>query len=192
MKVLVHPRKVNWAMRDFINAASDVQYMAEADFDGENYFNIVWAKRMVKMIEGHNGFCTFTDRIFGKFEEYFKIKYDFTEIYGQPMKWFREDFISRCPMARGFANITLTLLHELGHIETEIINFNFNRDKVEKELIEKRLANQISNKEMNFTYFRFPDEMAATEWAILWLKDPAHRKLAKEFEKKFFACFKNS
>lgn len=192
MKVLVHPRKVKWVMRDFINAASNVQYIVEADFDGENYSNIIWAKRTVKMIKGHEGFCTFTDRTFGKFEEYFKIKYDLDDIYSQSMKWFREDFVSRCPAARGFANITLTLLHELGHIETEILDFNFNREKAEGDLLLRRLREEITAKEMNFAYFRFPDETAATEWAILWLKDPEHRKMAKAFEKKFFACFKTT
>ena len=30
-------------------------------------------------------------------------------------KAFRKDFVQRCLMARGFANVTLSILHEIGH-----------------------------------------------------------------------------
>ena len=43
---------------------------------------------------------------------------------------------------------------------------------------------------INFEYFKLPDEKAATDWAIEWLSHPENRRKAKEFEKKFFACFK--
>ena len=36
-------------------------------------------------------------------------------------KMFRKDFVSRCPLARGFANVTLSVLHEIGH--------HFNREE---------------------------------------------------------------
>jgi O-antigen/teichoic acid export membrane protein len=39
-------------------------------------------------------------------------------------------------------------------------------------------------------YFLLPDEMSATDWAVEWLQDAEHRRIAKAFEKKFFACFK--
>ena len=42
---------------------------------------------------------------------------------------------------------------------------------------------------LNNAYFQMPDETAATEWAIKWLSNPENRKIAKAFEKKFFACF---
>jgi hypothetical protein len=35
---LVKPRKVVWTMRDFINAASDLEHIIEGDFDGEKYY----------------------------------------------------------------------------------------------------------------------------------------------------------
>lgn len=38
-------------------------------------------------------------------------------------------------------------------------------------------------------YYFLPDERAATEWAIEWLKNSENRKIAKKFEKEFFECF---
>ena len=49
---IVKPRKIVWVMRDFINAVSDLEYILEADFDGEKYSNTIKAKRTVKLVEG--------------------------------------------------------------------------------------------------------------------------------------------
>ena len=88
-------------------------------------------------------------------------------------KLFRIDFIERCPLGRGFANVTLSILHELGH--------HFNREPFifmenVKEYIEAD----------NTDHFKFPCEMVATDWAIEWLQDESNRKVAKAFEKDFF------
>ena len=84
-------------------------------------------------------------------------------------KMFRADFIRRCPLGRGFSNVTLSILHEIGH--------HFNReefifaDKVEGDTMEEHLT--------------LPCEIVATDWAIKWLQDPIHRKIAKKFERDF-------
>ena len=89
-------------------------------------------------------------------------------------KLFRDNFVSNCPLARGFSNITLTLLHECGHWMTRsnlnIIEYDKMRDKA--------YTMQM--------YMAIPWEMLATQWAICWLYDPCNRKVAKEFEKKYF------
>lgn len=87
-------------------------------------------------------------------------------------KDFRADFVYRCPMARGFANVTLSILHEIGH--------HFNREEY---------INQDPTEYDNATgiwHFMLPCEIVATDWAIEWLQEKAHRVLAKEFERKFF------
>ena len=101
-------------------------------------------------------------------------------------RYFRQDFINRCPFARGFADVTLSVLHEIGHRMTDdLIPKDYDRERAE---INCFLAAE-SLKEANKYYFALPDETLATNWAINWLQNPENRKIAKAFEKKFFACF---
>ena len=87
-------------------------------------------------------------------------------------KDFRNDFISRCPLARGFAHVTLSILHELGH--------HYNREPfMEMDLDEYNRAEGLA-------HFKLPCEMIATDWAIAWLQSPYNRKVAKAFERDFF------
>ena len=88
---------------------------------------------------------------------------------------FRKDFTTRCPLAKGFADVTISILHEMGHYATRD---NFNADVYEKQVAEVG-ADQ-------WEYMKIPYEMLATCWAICWLMDPDNRKLAKSFEKNFF------
>ena len=89
-------------------------------------------------------------------------------------KEFRRDFIKRCPMAQGFATITLELLHECGHWKTrEVIN----------SVIYNRQVEKVDNQK---DYMMIPYEHLATDWAIAWLQNPANRGLAKFFERLYF------
>lgn len=90
-------------------------------------------------------------------------------------KAFRANFISRCPLAQGFANVTISVLHECGHFATRD---NFNGDVYTKQT-------EKAGEDMN-AYMAIPYEMLATCWAICWLMDPDNRKEAKNFEKNFF------
>jgi hypothetical protein len=122
--------------------------------------------------------------------ETFRIGYDVEDIAGNGNKGhadFSVNFYSRCPMAKGFANITLILLHELGHICTDgdLEDWSW-LDRV--EALDDIGEKCKTRREKNFAYFKLPDEKAATDWAIEWLQNPENRKLAKAFEKKFFAC----
>lgn len=135
-------------------------------------------------------------------EHMFRIEYDFDFLF-DTVKPFEYDFRNRCNMAKGFADVTIVLLHELGHIMTdsEII---FDRNETENNLdeiidnafenieelnITENKKNKIYRLITNYYYQRMPDEWAATEWAIQWLNDKQNRKIAKEFEKKFFSCW---
>lgn len=89
-------------------------------------------------------------------------------------KIFRKDFVERCPMAKGFSNITITLLHEAGHWATRSLM---------NEAVYSKMAEQAESQEM---YMKIPWEHLATEWAICWLHCPFNRKMAKLFEKDFF------
>lgn len=89
-------------------------------------------------------------------------------------KIFRKNFVERYSSAQGFANITLTLLHECGHWMTRSI-----ADPVEYDKMVARAWSMYS-------YLNIPWERIATEWAICWLCSPANRKVAKAFEKEYF------
>lgn len=92
-------------------------------------------------------------------------------------KLFRKDFIERFPSGRGFANITISILHELGHWATQ--------DQVDWEAYYEEIKPLHG-----LDYFHCHGEMVATNWAIEWLKDPEHRKIAKQFECNIFKALK--
>jgi len=90
----------------------------------------------------------------------------------QSDKDFRIDFISRCPLAQGFANVTISILHEIGHF---FHPFEFLACDVDEY-----------NNAIGKDHFKLECEIVATNWAIEWLQDKNHRKIAKEFERYFF------
>ena len=90
-------------------------------------------------------------------------------------KAFRKDFTARCPLAKGFADVTISVLHECGHFAT--------RDNMNADVYNKQVEQAGEDME---AYMAIPYEMLATCWAICWLMDPDNRKEAKNFEKNFF------
>lgn len=87
-------------------------------------------------------------------------------------KAFRKNFVQRCPLARGFSDITISILHEIGHYFTkEYLTFEYYAES----------ENLIGEE-----YFNIPAEKVATDWAIDWLQNPTHRKMAKAFERAFY------
>lgn len=88
-------------------------------------------------------------------------------------KAFRENFISRCPSASEFSNVTLMLLHEIGHWFTR---FDFD----EMEDMKQRFMVETDDEYMNL-----PCEYLATEWAIAWIDTEEHKPIARQFEKNF-------
>ena len=84
-------------------------------------------------------------------------------------KSFRKNFVSRCPLAKGFANVTISILHELGH--------HFNREAYVFSTI---------NEDDYDSHYDIPYEIVATDWAIEWLQNAENRKMAKAFEREYF------
>lgn len=80
-------------------------------------------------------------------------------------KAFKDFFIKHCPMAKDFNNITISLLHEIGHIM----------------MVDESYGEQIKTED-NEKYFNSHDEWIATEWAINFLIN--NTKLLRKFEKK--------
>ena len=89
-------------------------------------------------------------------------------------KAFRKNFIEQYPSAQGFSNITITLLHECGHWATRSVMDIVEYDKMKNKAYTQRM------------YMDIPWEQLATMWAICWLASPVNRKIAKEFEHKYF------
>ena len=89
-------------------------------------------------------------------------------------KLFRKDFIKRCPLAKGFSNVTLAILHECGHWMTRSAFDVIAWSKVMEDV------------DSMDDYVKSPYEMLATQWAICWLYCKENRKEAKKFEKRFF------
>lgn len=86
---------------------------------------------------------------------------------------FRLDFIHRYAPARELMDITITILHEIGHYFTR---FDYDMDE---DYILRRKASTMSE------YLRIPCERLATDWAIAWLHDLEHWAIAKQFEADF-------
>ncbi len=162
----IHPRKVERFMKEFADKAilDTGTDLIKTHFKYKGYF--------AAMLYGYypHGIAD--------------IVYGFEDLQDDSQKQFRKDFVSRCKIAKGFADITLDILHEIGHFATEEVSRSYDR----RQAILK-LYRDFPQAVINFKYFGLPDEKAATDWAIDWLSISDHRKIAKDFEKKFFSCF---
>lgn len=193
---LIKPRKVVWVMRDFVNSINSVTYTdyilppktTENQTKEELFARLrsaqeveYLAKIVLRQSPKDRGFAICTSDIG---DPTISMWYDIEELWCRGSAQFARDFYSRCPMGRGFATITITLLHELGHIHSQQEFDGYDRAAAIRDLQER-----YTKKVINFEYFKLPDEMAATNWAIEWLSNAENRKIAKAFEKEFFKCF---
>ena len=195
----IHSRRAVNLMKTFINEASDLlkeetfqKVLNPEDDITEWKLSVPYTeilKRDLYIHKGNNFQVIIPDGTVEEFDDDLIINYNFNELFEDSSKLFRACWTQIFPRFKGFADITISLLHELGHLETH--------NKIrETYSVEDRIFDLIDiegtakSKEMaNAMYFMLPDEKAATEWANEWLSNPEHRKLAKAFEKKFFACF---
>lgn len=118
-----------------------------------------------------------------------RIEYSFDGLADEGMAIFRKYWAEKAPVFNEFSNATLSLLHELGHVETNARvrrNFTWKMRQLAWAAIDMQYE---TNEEKNNHYFEMPDEKAATEWAIEWLADANHKHIAKLFETQFLACF---
>lgn len=159
----------------FLYAASDLEYENE---DGE-------IKKQIPIVVERDDFGAHTG-IYCCDSPTFEISYCIESLMYRGMKQFRKDFTNRCPKAKGFATITLSLLHELGHFET--FGEEDDLDDYDREAEIDRILT-LPKSQRNWAYFKLPEEMAATDWAIEWLSKKENRIAAKNFERAFFKCF---
>ena len=167
-KKCIHPIKANYIIADFANSIiEDAYYVARVKYGEQMQFS---------MIE--------------EYDDCYEIgtpnwkEVDYKNDYAG--KCFRKDFVNRCPLARGFSDITISILHEIGHSQTiDLIPPDYDRafERLQTIIFAK------SETELHQMYFALVDETLATNWAIEWLNNAENRKLAKAFEKSFFACF---
>lgn len=165
-----YPRKVVNIMTKFANSCIDLKHRGK--------------KRIVRFRKSNDGFAAHL--------EYYKknqilVEYDFNDLGTESDKLFRANFISRCPLAQGFAEITLAILHELGHHVTQN---DFDWAKYRLELFALQVNEKLTLEQKSERYFNMIGEKLATDWAIEWLQNAENRKLAKRFEKNFFKAFK--
>lgn len=70
---------------------------------------------------------------------------------------FYNNFVKRFPRAKNFSTFTLSVLHEIGHLETEDIMID------DTEIRNKPLTNK--------QYFNLYNEKIATNWAGRWINE---------------------
>ena len=134
-----------------------------------------------KFFKGQDFQVFLPDNLPTNMAEYFVMLYNFNQL--SDLTDFRRCWTPAYPALRGFATITLTLLHEIGHVMTADAVKEYSNEQREKDIA------AIEQSEEWEEYYFLPDERAATEWAIEWLKNSENRKIAKKFEKEFFECF---
>lgn len=173
----VHPRLCSKIMKEFISDASDLFEEIKNDKQA------IKCKRSVNLSKGHRGFGA---RI-NSTEIY--IEYDFPNIVNDiGHNEFRRNITMRNASMQGFADVTLVLLHELGHFETKSdVPFGYDRQKAQNDYLRWGGDNM---RLLNLMYFSLPDEWLATQWAINWLSNEDNRKRAKQFEHDFFRAWR--
>ena len=140
---LLKPRKVIWVMRDFINEIHGLTYtdyiVPKATKENETVDEFLERFRngeeievpsTVKMVYREDGFAVRTDE---RDDSEFHFSYNIDELYSRGHKQFAQDFFTRCPMSRGFASVTITILHEIGHMNSQQEFEGYERIKAIKE-----------------------------------------------------------
>ena len=100
-KICIHPNKANQLIKDFTFKAVNLPFSIK----------MVKSNRVEYFIEG-----SIENKNLKILVPNWK-KADFTK--DDCGKAFRKDFVTRCSLARGFSDVTLSLLHEMGHAMTK-------------------------------------------------------------------------
>lgn len=196
-----HPRKLYKFINTFVRENISIQYPIEYTYtiDCEKYNNLTyqefWDKMKNNEIEKLPVFANITIHK-GKrncaCSESEQVWLYFPDLMKFGCKAVRENAISRCKSLKGFSSITFTLLHEIGHIATQFEDFKDKEytEEEEQEIISNcfETSNSWKEFERKFQSYHYnqPSEIAATNWAIEFIKDPNNRKKIKNFEKEFF------
>lgn len=89
---------------------------------------------------------------------------------------FYENFVKRFPKCDGMSLMMLSILHEIGHLETEW-------DMVDDTAVRARIRGEKDNER----YFNLHNEFIATEWAGNWAT--SHMEEAKAWDKKIMNTY---
>lgn len=173
-----HPGKVQRLMREFLEEISTLTY-----FDEDEEMELL---RDIVLRKGEDGFCT---EVLPDDESVIKIYYDFSDLDPRNLsvRIFNKNVRTRAPFTRGISDVTIALLHELGHnITVYDLPKNFDRTG---EILDIFASTKIPEIRYRM-YCDLPDELAATQWAIEWLSDEDNRKRVKKFEKDFFKAWR--
>lgn len=173
-----HPGKVQRLMREFLEEISTLTY-----FDEDEEMELL---RDIVLRKGKDGFCT---EVLPEDESVIKIYYDFSDLDPRNLsvRTFNKNVRTRAPFTRGISDVTIALLHELGHnITVYDLPKNFDRTG---EILDIFASTKIPEIRYRM-YCDLPDEWAATQWAIDWLSDAENRKRARAFERAFFKAWR--
>ena len=174
-----HPRKIQRLMEQFLEDASTLTY-----FDDDLEMEV---KRQVQIRKCKSGFCTDTDP---EDESIVAIFYDFTDLDQTKTSphVFNQEVRASAPFTKGIADVTIALLHELGHnVVLSDLPSDYHRPTELYNIIVASRGNFALRCQM---YVHMEDEWAATQWAIDWLSDPENRRKARAFERAFFKAWR--
>lgn len=204
MKKCIHPIKATRAMKNFIKAATTLTY-EEFDWDAEKGVFNFGEEGVLKLpptkiipceveIKHAKNFATLTSSVAErgtiKIDIDKKIIQNYAKCFSDlGSRQVRSDAVYRYPFLKGFSIITFVLLHELGHNETDG-EADEHKGKYSKD-VSDLVHEYIPKKYWNYFHAENYKERLATDWAANWLKVPANRNIAKQFEKEFFACYKD-
>lgn len=144
--------------------------------------------KKIRMHEG-NGFAALIPKNQNKEYDEFLFLYSIDHLiesgnnYRNGSGYVSAHMTHRFPSAKGFSQVTRILLHEFGHHMTynDVMRLYGGTSEMDKFY---EAARGIQAR-----YVRVPAEWVATQWGLDWLKSPEHRRLAKQFEKRFWSCF---
>lgn len=110
--------------------------------------------------------------------EFAKDRVNFSLVVADYASAYFQDFIHSIWEEVTIDTFLISLLHEVGHAETwdeleedDIAYSNNMKDFIKKEL--EADVSEARRRELHFKYFNLPDEIAATTWAIEYIKDNA-------------------
>ena len=178
-KTVVKKRDAVNAMREFVNNASSLTYC------GNTKKSHITMRKDTDFAAKVYGMCINSDL------PNHTIYYNFEQLKTKPINYFRTSWSAVDPIIKGFADVTIALLHELGHLHTQddVLLSGYSTQDKNRDCDEiTKTAQDL--KDANQRYFSLKDETIATMWAIDWLHNAENRRMAKAFEKKFFACCK--
>ena len=125
--------------------------------------------------------CVFEDRVIG-----------YTLISNLPHNDYYIEFVKRHFHYEPIAPFMLFLFHEIGHLYTDNPTLNGYTEKKRQKLYDLMSDPTVSNelfKSYEYEYFKLPDEIIATAWAVDYMKN--HEKEVYKMWKKVYKALQS-